>query len=57
MRETLKKFYLKSYEKTDDIVHNVKTLTKVELLNKFIKLTVVDADSVNILEQKLFLKK
>ena len=54
MRETLKKFYLKSYEKTDEVAHNVKTPTKVELLNKFIKLTVVDANSVNILE---FLKK
>ena len=46
MRETLKTFYLKSYEKTDEVVHNVKTPTKDEHLNKFIKLTVVDADEV-----------
>ena len=62
MRETLKKFYLKTYGKMDKIVHIVKTPAKVELLNKFIELTVVDADEVEkdtviIAEQELFLRK
>ena len=44
------------------LINNVKTLINVELLNNFIKLTVVNAlkvekDIVNILEQKLFLQK
>ena len=48
--------------KRDEIVHNVKIPTKVELFNKFIELTVVDADEVekdgvNILERELFLQR
>ena len=62
MREALKKFYLKTFEKMDEIVHNKKNPTRVELLNKFVELTVVDAeevekDTVNIPELKLFLQK
>ena len=48
MRETLKKFYLKNYGKMDEIVHLIKSPAKVELLNKYIELTVVDADEVEI---------
>ena len=44
MREKLKKIYLTAYGKTDQLEHNVKNPTKVELLNKFVELTVVDAD-------------
>ena len=60
MLETLKKFYLETYGKIDEIVHLIKAPAKVELLSKFIELTVVDAgdvekDTVNIAERELFL--
>ena len=62
MRERLKEFYLKTCEKMDEIVHLVKSPAKVELLNKFIELTVVDAyevekDTVTIAEREIFLRK
>ena len=62
MRKRLKEFYLKTYEKMDEIVHLVKSPAKVELLNKFIELTVVDAyevekDIVTIEERELFLRR
>ena len=62
MLETLKKFYLETYGKIDYIVHLIKAPAKVELLSKFIELTVVDAgevekDTVNIAEQELFLRR
>ena len=57
MLETLKKFYLETYGKIDEIMHLIKAPAKVELLRKFIELTVVDAgevekDTVNIAEQE-----
>ena len=62
MRERLKEFYLKTYGKMDDIVHLVKSPAKVDLVNKFIELTVVDADevekdTVTIAERELFLRR
>ena len=62
MRERLKEFYLKTYGKMDDIVHLVKSPAKVDLVNKFIELTVVDADEVEkdtvaIAERELFLRR
>ena len=62
MRETLKKFYCKSYGETDKIVHLAKAPAKVDLLNKFIELSVVDADEVekytiSIAERELFLRR
>ena len=55
MLETLKKFYLETCGKIDDIVHLIKAPAKVELLSKFIELTV--KDTVNIAEQELFLRR
>ena len=57
MLETLKKFYLETYGKIDYIVHLIKAPAKVELLSKFIELTVVEKDTVNIAEQELFLRR
>ena len=62
MRERLKEFYLKTYGKMDEIKHLVKSPAKVELLNKFIELTAVDADevekdTVSIDERELFLRR
>ena len=62
MRERLKEFYLKTYGKMDEIKHIVKSPAKVELLNKFIELTAVDADevekdTVTIAERELFLRR
>ena len=62
MRETMKKFYLATAKKMDQLEHNVISPTKVELLNKFVELSVVDSnevvkDTVNIAERELFLQK
>ena len=62
MLETLKKFILETCGKIDEIVHLIKAPAKVELLSKFIELTVVDAgevekDTVNIAERELFLRR
>ena len=57
---TLKKFYQGTYRKVDQLEHSLINSSNVELLNKFVELTVVDAndaerDAVNIAEQELFL--
>ena len=62
MREALKKFYLKNYGEMNELVYNTKKPIRVELLNKFIELTVVNADekekdTESIFEQKLFRQK
>ena len=62
MRKRLKEFYRKTYVKTDEIAHLVKSSAKVELLDKFIALTLVDAfevekDTVTIAERNIFLQK
>ena len=62
MLETLKNFYRKTYGKREEIVHNVSNPARIEFLNEFIELTVVDADevdkdTVNALDRKLFLQK
>ena len=62
MRGALKTHYLTIYGKIDQLVHIVKNSTKVELLSKFVELTVVDADevekdSVTIIERESFLRK
>ena len=62
MRRTLKEFYQMTYEKMDQLEHNVINPSNVELLNKFVELTIVDAndaerDAVNIAERELFLQR
>ena len=62
MRVTLKKFYQATYGKLDQLEHNLINPSNVELLNKFVELTVVDEndteiDAVNIAERELFLQK
>ena len=59
--EALRIFYLKTYGKAEEIVHKAKTPTDVELLNKFVELTVVDANEVekntaNVVEREYFLQ-
>ena len=62
MRRTLKEFYQRTFGKTDQLEHNLINPSNVELLNKFVELTVVDAieaerDAVNIAERELFLQR
>ena len=62
MRETLKQFYQMTSGKMNQLEHNVLSPNNVELLNKFVELTVVDAndverDAINIAERELFLRK
>ena len=62
MRGTLKEFYQRTFRKMDQLEHNLIYPSNVELLNKFVELTVVDAieaerDAVNIAERVLFLQR
>ena len=62
MRRTLKEFYQRTFRKMDQLEHNLIYPSNVELLNKFVELTVVDAieaerDAVNIAERELFLQR
>ena len=59
---TLKKFYQTTYGKMDQLEHNLINPCNVKLSNKFVELTVVDAndaerDGVNIAERELFLQR
>ena len=62
MRGTLKEFYQRTFGKTDQLEHNLIYPSNVELLNKFVELTVVDAndaerDAVHIAERELFFRR
>ena len=62
MRRTLKEFYQRTFGKTDQLEHYLINPSNVVLLNKFVELTVVDAnvaerDAVHIVERELFLQR
>ena len=62
MRGTLKEFYQRTFQKMDQLEHYLINPTNVKLLNKFVELTVVDAndaerEAVHIAERELFLQR
>ena len=62
MREMLRKFYRMTFEKVDQLEHNIVSPLKVEFLKAFVELTAVDSnevvkDAVNITKQELFLQR